>query len=119
MSEIYNIDCIEGMKKYSDNHFQLAIVDPPYGIGDTWSKSRKDRFYKKGKLHSYQNESAPGKEYFDELFRVSENQIIWGGNYFTENLPAVNSWIVWDKVRNAEVTFMSEANLHGLLLKRL
>ena len=96
------------MARYPDGYFNLAIVDPPYGIGDTWSKSRKDRFHKKGKLHSYQNESIPDKAYFDELFRVSKNQIIWGGNYFTEFLPPTNSWIVWNKLRDADKTYMSE-----------
>lgn len=107
----FNQDCMEGMKEFPDKYFELAIVDPPYGIGDTWSKNRKDRFYKHGALHSYQNETAPAKEYFDELMRVSKNQIIWGGNYFTSELSATNAWIIWDKVRNAEATFMSEAEL--------
>lgn len=77
-TRVYLGDCMIGMKEFPDKYFDLAIVDPPYGIGDTWSKSRKDRFYKQGALHSYQNETAPGKEYFDELLRVSKNQIIWG-----------------------------------------
>ena len=99
------------MSRFPDNYFDLAIPDPPYGIGDTWSKSRRDIFYKKGKLRKYQNESIPDREYFDELMRVSKNQIIWGGNYFTEFLKPTNSWIIWDKQRDAEVTYMSEAEL--------
>lgn len=95
-----NADCMDpeiGIPSYPDNYFDLAIVDPPYGIGETWSKSRTDRFYKKGALHSYDNRSTPEKKYFDQLKRVSKNQIIWGGNYFTDFLPATNSWIAWDK----------------------
>lgn len=78
--ELLNCDCMEYMKTVPDKYFELAIVDPPYGIGDTWSKSRKDRFYKQGTLHSYQNETAPSKKYFNELIRVSKEQIIFGGN---------------------------------------
>lgn len=99
------------MSRYPDNHFDLAIVDPPYGIGETWSKSRRDRFFKKGKLHSYKNTEAPKKSYYDELFRVSKNQIIWGGNYFTDHLHPTNSWIIWDKMRDADKQFMSEAEM--------
>lgn len=96
---------------FPDNYFQLAIVDPPFGIGATWSKSRRDRFFKQGKLHSYQNDKIPTKEYFQQLKRVSKNQIIWGGNYFTKFLRPTNSWIIWDKIRNADLTFMSEGEL--------
>jgi site-specific DNA-methyltransferase (adenine-specific) len=93
------MDSEVGLPSYPDNYFDLAIVDPPYGIGETWSKSRTDRFYKRGSLHSYDNRSAPGKEFFEQLIRVSKNQIIWGGNYFTEHLPATNAWIAWDKMK--------------------
>lgn len=111
MMDIRNADCMDLMREFPDKHFDLAIVDPPYGIGATWSKSRKDRFYKNGALHSYQNEDAPCEEYFAELFRVSKNQVIWGANYFTNYLPPTNAWIIWDKDRNAAVTFMSEAEM--------
>lgn len=103
-------DCMDFMNDTHDKYYDLAVVDPPYGIGQTWSKSRTDRFYKQGKLHSYKNKSAPGYDYFDSLFRVSKNQIIWGGNYFTEFLKPTNSWVVWDKVRQ-NGQFMSEAEL--------
>ena len=73
---------MELMSRYKDNHFDLAIVDPPYGIDIAkWDKK----------------ELKPTKEYFKELFRVSKNQIIWGGNYFTNNLIETRSWLVWDK----------------------
>jgi len=116
---ITNEDNLDLMARYPDNHFELAIVDPPYGIGDTWSKSRKDRFYKKGKLHTYQNESPPADSYFKELMRASKNQIIWGGNYFTKYLKPTNAWIIWDKGRNADITFMSEAELAWTSFKKV
>ncbi|MGB0131171.1 hypothetical protein [Chlorobium sp.] len=94
-----------------DKAYQLAIVDPPYGISEVWSKSRKDRFYKQGALYEYDNREAPSAEYFNELMRVSKNQIIWGGNYYSEYLPSVNGWVVWDKNRDADLTMMSEAEL--------
>jgi site-specific DNA-methyltransferase (adenine-specific) len=111
VSDVKRMDCIKYMKQFPDKFFQLAIVDPPFGIGATWSKQRNDKFYSKGKLHSYRNESIPTKRYFDLLFKKSCNQIIFGGNYFTRFLPPTNSWIVWDKVRDADVTLMSEGEL--------
>ena len=94
---LHHGDCMKAMAKMKDNTYDLAIVDPPYGIKQTWSKSRKDRFYKKGKLFSYQNTKRPERKYFKELMRVSKNQIIWGGNYFVYMLPITNSWCVWNK----------------------
>jgi site-specific DNA-methyltransferase (adenine-specific) len=82
MINITNEDNMELMSRYDDNYFELAIVDPPYGIDIAkWDKK----------------ELKPTKEYFKELFRVSKNQIIWGGNYFTNNLIETRSWLVWDK----------------------
>jgi len=117
--ELLNIDCMEYMKGLEDNAFDLAIVDPPYGIGDTWSKQRKDRFYKQGKLHSYQNDQRPAAGYFNELIRISKNQIIWGGNYYTDYLSPTNAWVIWDKVRNADVTYMSEAEIAWTSFKKV
>src|SRR5690606_25466302 len=95
---LYNMDCIEGMKHYPDNYFDLAIVDPPYGINA--SKKKK---YHAGAFTSYEakdwDNERPSEEYFYELFRVSNYQIIWGGNYFTEFLPPHKNWIVWDKAQ--------------------
>ena len=89
------------MARYEDNHFDLAIVDPPYGIdlanmnmgiGNTPKASKaKNRKWKSKDWDS----TTPSKEYFKELFRVSKNQIIWGGNYF--DLPPCNKFILWDK----------------------
>jgi len=88
-SETYNSDCMEGMKQYPDNYFDLAVCDPPYGIGISQNPVRQQH-----KKKSWDN-AVPIKEYFDELFRVSQNQIIWGGNYF--NLPPSQGFLIWDK----------------------
>jgi site-specific DNA-methyltransferase (adenine-specific) len=91
--QITNEDNMQLMARYPDNYFNLAIVDPPYGIGmDGGNVGYKG--YNNFKKKSWDNE-IPNKEYFDELFRVSKNQIIWGGNYF--GLPATRCFLVWDK----------------------
>jgi site-specific DNA-methyltransferase (adenine-specific) len=101
-SLVYLEDCIEGMKRYADNHFDLAIVDPPYGInaGKMTMGSGKHKFSKDKDWDS----AIPSEEYFTELFRVSENQIVWGGNYFTEFLPPTPHWLLWDK-KNPNLSF--------------
>lgn len=89
----YNVDCMEAMKQIPDKYFDLAVVDPPYGIGmDGGNVGYKgfNNFTKKD-----WDKSTPEKVYFDELFRVSKNQIIWGGNYF--GLPPSRCWLIWDK----------------------
>jgi len=93
MNRFDNIDCMQGMAEYEDNHFDLAIVDPPYGAGDKLMAI--GNAYEK-KYKTFDNKK-PDKIYFDELFRVSKNQIIWGGNYFTSFLYETNAWIFWDK----------------------
>ena len=99
---------MELMARYPDNYFDLAIVDPPYGIGES-KKDNKGRS-KIAKSKDYTKKdwdlSVPNIEYFNELKRVSKNQIIWGANHFIENIPNANSscWIVWDKV-NGENDF--------------
>ena len=85
---LYNQDCLEAMKEMSDNQFDLAIVDPPYGI------DVKTRVFNDGKKW---DSNIPPKEYFDELFRISKNQIIWGGNYFLDYLGATSCYLIWDK----------------------
>ena len=103
-SAIYLQDCIEGMKQYPDKHFDLAIVDPPYGIGEYGQRNaagdRPTAKWKTPKSQHYvtfDDSKIPTDEYWNELFRVSKNQIVWGGNYFTEHLPPSKGWIVWDK----------------------
>ena len=113
--KLFNSDCMEVMALYPDKYFDLAIVDPPYGIGMNWTKDKNSKFYKH--KSTYQNDSIPSKEYFQELFRVSKNQIIWGGNYYTDYLPAVNGWIVWDKQRSYLKQHMAEAELAWSSLK--
>jgi len=95
-------DCMELMKRYPDKHFDLAIVDPPYGIGEDWKKRNKGSKFAET---SYKNESIPDRAYFTELFRVSKNQIIWGYNYFTEILGSTNYLIVWDKMSSNNKVF--------------
>ena len=98
---ITNEDNMQLMARYEDNHFDLAIVDPPYGININ-SSGRLGKYGGKGK--NWDNET-PSKEYFKELFRVSKNQIIWGGNYF--NLPATRCFLIWDKQQPENVSFAS------------
>jgi site-specific DNA-methyltransferase (adenine-specific) len=110
--KITNEDNMELMARYKDNHFDLAIVDPPYGIGAS-SDARVGGEYtvnmggvkKKVKAKSYTPKewdfTKPTTEYYKELFRVSKNQIIWGGNYFIENLKDSSCWLVWNK-KNGE-----------------
>lgn len=95
-SHVFNFDCVEGMKQYPDKYFDLAVVDPPYGI----SANKMTLGNGKNKIYRGENDwdkNIPTKEYFTELFRVSKNQIIWGGNYMTEFLTATGAWIFWDK----------------------
>jgi site-specific DNA-methyltransferase (adenine-specific) len=91
-SLVYLMDCLEGMKQYEDNHFDLAVVDPPYGIKRNSLQMGNSVFNKDDKKW---DDSVPTKEYFLELFRVSKNQIIWGGNYF--ELPCSQYFAIWDK----------------------
>lgn len=96
VSEVYNMDCMDYMKSIPDKFFDLAIVDPPYGLGSkrTQGSGRlKGRCLNRGNIKRW--DIRPGKEYFDELFRVSHNQIIWGGNYF--QLPVCRCFVCWDK----------------------
>lgn len=118
ISEVYNEDCMAGMTRYPDKFFELAVVDPPYGIGEDGSKNHTRggkikfgaKFGKTGPLaHSkkykpyYGNDKeAPGPEFFIELKRISKNQIIWGANHFISNNPIDSpAWIVWDKMNGA------------------
>ena len=117
----YNMDCMQGMKEFPDNYFDLAIVDPPYGgAGSEFKRSDKSRFG--GRFDKYRPEiavdrtgrqwaskygtkiiswdMAPDYDYFEELFRVSKNQIIWGGNYF--ELPPTRCFLIWRKAQIPE-----------------
>jgi site-specific DNA-methyltransferase (adenine-specific) len=103
-SEVFNTDCVEAIKCYPDNYFELAIVDPPYGIGaDKPSLKPENVKQKNGNYlrvisnkyeHKNWDSFTPKIDYFNELFRVSKNQIIWGANYF----GFIGGYIVWDKL---------------------
>lgn len=102
MNVAYNVDCMEYMRTLSDKMFDLAVVDPPYGIGENGSKN-----HTRGKLAVAKNYKAfagddlhpPSPDYFKQLIRVSKNQIIFGANHFADRIPnpASSCWIVWDK----------------------
>ena len=101
-SKVFNMDCIEGMKQYPDNYFELAIVDPPYGIERFKKASGSTRF----KMSKEMQETGllwdikPNEDYFIELFRVSKNQIIWGANNFV--LPPTEYFCIWDKKQTVD-----------------
>jgi site-specific DNA-methyltransferase (adenine-specific) len=100
--EITNEDNIALMARYPDKYFDLAIVDPPYGIGISGQKEVKKgkKSDRKGHKQKDWDNAIPTPEYFKELFRVSKNQIIWGANYFVEHLTkGTKGWIVWDKAQ--------------------
>lgn len=127
----YNQDCMEGMKEFPDNYFDLAITDPPYGgggepdVNEAFNGALVGRFG--GRFESYFGKDkrghfggghnkkygyghwdvAPDKEYFEELFRVSKNQIIWGGNYF--ELPPTRCFLIWRKLTISENFSMAMA----------
>lgn len=96
LNQLYNMDCMEGMKNIPDKYFDLAIVDPPYGILNK-TKRGGQRSPHKYTVRSETWDIAPKKEYWQELFRVSKNQIVCGGNYFTDYLFPNNAWIFWWK----------------------
>lgn len=100
-STVYLMDCMEGMAQFPDKYFDLAVVDPPYGIGagskgftnrNTANKNA-EKFYRDNDW----DKVRPTKDYFDELKRISKNKIVWGGNYFTDFLEPARCYIVWDK----------------------
>ena len=95
------MDCMEGMKEFPDKYFELAIVDPPYGLGKDGQKEsicKNPKHNRKKHNKKDWDSNIPSKDYFKELERVSKNQIIWGGNYFVPHLDkGSKGWIVWDK----------------------
>ena len=93
---LYHCDCIDLMKQYPDKYFDICITDPPYGIG----VNKMTLGNGKKKIYRGENDwdlNIPNAEYFSELFRISKNQVVWGGNYMTEHLPPKSSWLFWDK----------------------
>lgn len=101
-------DCMDVMKEFPDKHFDLAIVDPPYGIGLGEAGGTVGKYGTKHDAKTWDKE-APSPEYFAELRRVSRNQIVWGANHFIDRMPwASPCWIVWDKVQPAPTFAQAE-----------
>ena len=100
-SVVYNEDCVEALKRFPDKYFDLAVVDPPYGIGagnvnfiNRYTANKNaEKFYR---VNDW-DKIRPDKIYFDELRRVSKNQIVWGGNYFVDMMQPARCFLVWDK----------------------
>ena len=104
-------DCMHpeyGLPSYPDKYFDLAIVDPPYGIGagkmKMGQRNNKNYTATKYKPNSWDSK-RPDKKYFDELLRVSKNFMVWGGNYFTDYLPPSKHWVIWNKLFAFEMSF--------------
>ena len=101
--DLFHADCMEVMAAFPDKYFDICITDPPYGIGISGQKEVRKGKKSDRKLHKQKNwdNAIPSKEYFNELFRISKNQIIWGANYFVEHLTSGHKgWIVWDKMQH-------------------
>lgn len=124
MTQVFNKDCMLGMAEYPDKYFQLAICDPPYGIGES-----KRFSYHPNALQTYKpkkwDSEIPDQSYFNELFRVSVNQIIFGANYFTELLPPSAKWIIWDKMQPEgidqamfEMAYNSQQNIQAKIYRQ-
>jgi site-specific DNA-methyltransferase (adenine-specific) len=115
MLTITNEDNMELMARYPDKHFELAIVDPPYGIGIVQQMEKtvasKSSMMKgsNGITGGHWDDAIPKKEYFDELKRITKNQIIWGGNYFLDYLGATRCFCIWDKMNGTNP--MADAEL--------
>lgn len=125
--ELLNIDCLEYMKGVPDKYFELAIVDPPYGIkrsGQGVRNCKNPNHNRRLHIDKGWDKKIPDKKYFDELFRVSKDQIIWGGNYYTAYLPASMGWVFWDKgqdlsMSDGELAFTSfERALRRIIINR-
>ena len=134
----YNMDCMEGMKQIPDKYFDLAIVDPPYGIGasekNSVNKKQTEKSAASSKFYGNQtwDDYVPDKEYFEELFRVSKNQIIWGVNYYPYDFLS-GGRIYWNKrvtmptYSNGELAYCSMINSvksvditwHGMLQENM
>jgi len=111
LNKLYNMDCMEGMAQFPDKYFDLAIVDPPYGIDRANNtkkiskhKGRKNSYIKRGDYSGKKWDThSPNDDYFNELFRISVEQIIWGANHFISKICRDSScWIIWDKVEALE-----------------
>ena len=105
LNKIILADCMDIMKDIPDKYFELAIVDPPYGIKHdrnltAYGKAGKSFSFNKNKINHLKknwDDKIPDECYFFELFRISKNQIIWGANNFSKYIPSSTGWIYWDK----------------------
>jgi len=100
INQVVCSDCLEVMRMIPDKAIDLVITDPPYGIGNniTYRKNSYSKITGTKDYGNYKwNNDIPSKEYFKEIFRISKNQIIWGGNYFVQYLSNSSCWLVWDK----------------------
>lgn len=117
-------DCMNpeyGLPSYPDKYFDLAIADPPYGIGEDGSKTesrrRPTKKWKNPKVDGYKpyhgnDKEPPSVEYFKELIRVSKNQIVWGANHFIDRIGLPSScWIVWDKKYDTDGSDFADCEL--------
>lgn len=105
LGHLYNQDCLEAMREMPDNFFELALVDPPYGIGESGKgNSSRSNLATAADYKPYAGEDKepPSPKYFSELLRVSRNQIIWGANHFISRIPLDSpSWVVWNKLNGS------------------
>ena len=119
MIELLNMDCMDYLKECDDNAFDLAIVDPPYGIKRLSMEENRDpesnfrrSFAKMVDSAKSWNSEKPNKEYWEQLFRVSKEQIVWGANNF--EMPPSEYFCIWDKQQTVN-NFASAEYLHGFL----
>ncbi len=115
ISEVYNQDCIEYMRTLPDGYFHLAVADPPYGFGDYVSRDprgryggRFDRYRNNGERTPTEWDQTPTDEFFSELFRVSERQVIWGANFFAQ-MPPCKCFLTWVKTNIPDGFTMAQA----------
>ena len=95
LNQIFNENCLETMSRMADNSVDLILTDPPYGIGDKFKGGENSKMSNFNEIVNKGWDEVPSKEIFNEIFRVSKHQIIWGGNYF--DLPPTRGFIIWDK----------------------
>ncbi len=114
LNDLYNMDCMDGMRQFPDGYFDLAIVDPPYGI-NRFKNGETSRLRKYGQIDTVNN-LKPEASYFSELFRVSKNQIIWGYNHLCDLLPPTSEFVFWYKHQPVET--YAGGNLHTQVSQR-
>lgn len=105
-SQVFNMDCIIGMAEYPDKYFDLAVVDPPYGINVNHNMGRRKGDRHSGHKPAVWDNCSPPVEYFNEIFRISKDQVIWGANHFMSKIQKDSScWLMWDKKFSEDLSF--------------